>query len=338
MQNLKQGNDSAIFLVGRSGAGKSHSLMGTTHQKGILEVIINDVYRFTNQTTDNTVLMQCCEFLKTTNDLVEMQIGATIDEYKFNKNKPPAFDQRRVSISTKRSQHDLATVQYNNAVDAYDFLKRAISRRHVASTSLNKKSSRKHLLIKISIRGPSETTSLDIFDICGAETMSDENQAESVLINSENMHLMLALRNLLENKVKILNDGQLKTFIQNYFKANIRIILIAHMDLIIEHDRHNKMLAKSLTDITKASIKAATHHEGKIKSDQHQSLWAPLHPIGTNIMVEHLLKMHSSKILAIALVRRDHYFYIHYAGYGKSTEGWEWVAAPRLGEPIPQLQ
>ena len=198
IESLMEGYNSTIFAYGQTGAGKTHTMMGTEAEPGIIPRAIRHIFDEIEESDAGTSYQMRATFVEIYNETVRDLLDPKLKELRVRDMSGFSYieDVREVPITTEEDVHDL--------------LKRGSGSRATASHDMNDASSRSHsifilYLVATTSDGNRRTSILNLCDLAGSEKLKKTNATgdrmkESVNINQSLSSLANCIQALSENK------------------------------------------------------------------------------------------------------------------------------------------
>ena len=193
MESVLSGYNGTMFAYGQTGCGKTHTMMGPSHEKGpefvpdedrgIIPKAIRHIFDFINSSTKQTKFLVRCSYLEIYNEQV-------LDLLSNNKNA----DRLQIKEDPNKGTYvkDLTSVIVKNVSDTERALFAGLKGRKTGETAMNKDSSRSHSIFTIYIETAEEEEKtgkqkiragkLNLVDLAGSERQS-KTQAVGVRLD-----------------------------------------------------------------------------------------------------------------------------------------------------------
>ncbi|KAL3860748.1 hypothetical protein ACJMK2_010823, partial [Sinanodonta woodiana] len=244
IESCVAGYNGTIFAYGQTGSGKTYTMLGPAEgedsfqheMRGIVprsfECLFNAISREQNGNPGKEFLLKCT-FLEIYNeqvfDLLEPGVGLHLRE----------------SMKAGAFVEGLQEVVIRDPSEAYQTLNRGWINRTVASTSMNRESSRSHAVFTIVIESKAEkegvklvkTSQLNLVDLAGSERQKDTNASGQRLKEASNINQSLStLGNVINSLVSCSNgktrhipyrDSKLTFLLRNSLGGNAKTHMIA---------------------------------------------------------------------------------------------------------------
>lgn len=261
--SVLQGYNGTIFVYGQTGAGKTYTLLGPKYSlsnknnnisnnddtsehsnsmyeelnKGILPRTIEYLF-IRSRSMENSTVKLSCSFI----EIYMEQISDLLNPAN-NGNKSLNIQ----CVGDKITVDGLSKLSIDNAEEAYSLILKGSKLRHIASTSMNKESSRSHAVFSIYIDNKifdtnknSYITRQSVFhliDLAGSERQktaetSGERLKEAAVINKSLMNLSFVIKNLSENNTNKhihFRDSKLTLLLKDSLGGNAKTCIIANV-------------------------------------------------------------------------------------------------------------
>lgn len=144
-----------------------------------------------------------------------------------------------------------AAIKASNAVEVLLILKEAIKGRPVAAAAVNATSSRTHLLITIILVHSGNTSTLEIFDLCGNEPFKTglDTSEDTVAINQDNYSLWLYLAQRIAGNTYVFPKGIFREHMLRTQSKNNKTLVLAHINLEQTNLRPNCQLLGNIENV-----------------------------------------------------------------------------------------
>ncbi|WWC91219.1 uncharacterized protein L201_006161 [Kwoniella dendrophila CBS 6074] len=178
-QSVLDGYNVCIFAYGQTGSGKSWTMEGgqNEHEAGMIPRAIDMIFAVSSGLKDRGWKYQMeGQFLEVYNEVINDLLGNG------------QFDTKKHEIKTvdgKVSVTDVVSIPLNNPRQVSTLLDRARSRRAVAATLMNERSSRSHSVFTLKVRGENPLTNekceamLNLVDLAGSERLEKSGAGEN---------------------------------------------------------------------------------------------------------------------------------------------------------------
>ncbi|OCF72705.1 kinesin family member C1 [Kwoniella mangroviensis CBS 8886] len=173
-QSVLDGYNVCIFAYGQTGSGKSWTMEGDA---GMIPRAIDMIFAVSSGLKDRGWKYQMeGQYLEVYNEVINDLLGSG------------QFDSKKHEIKTvdgKVSVTDVVSIPLNNPRQVSTLLERASSRRAVAATLMNERSSRSHSVFTLKVRGENPLTNerceamLNLVDLAGSERLEKSGAGEN---------------------------------------------------------------------------------------------------------------------------------------------------------------
>ena len=144
VEKCLDGFNGTIFAYGQTTSGKTHTMIGTTEDRGILMQAVSDIYKYKQQTQGEREVYLWASYLEIYNE----QINDLLD--KSNTNLRIREDPNEIAGAGYFAE-GLKTVKISKIEDFKDLLKIGEKARHYRQTDIHEHSSRSHSIFRILI-------------------------------------------------------------------------------------------------------------------------------------------------------------------------------------------
>ncbi|EGF99476.1 uncharacterized protein MELLADRAFT_50691, partial [Melampsora larici-populina 98AG31] len=175
IRDAVEGYNSTLFAYGATGSGKSHSMIGSEKEIGIVPRAIDDVFDLIEQDQEREYVIRV-SYLEIYNEqLVDL---LSIDQQPNSIPKIHEDRQGRIFV------RPLVSTPCADAEDVMNLLILGESRRKIESTEWNQRSSRAHAILSLVIEsrpvidGSIRISQLNLVDLAGSEKLTD-NEARN---------------------------------------------------------------------------------------------------------------------------------------------------------------
>jgi len=183
VRSAADGYNVTLFAYGQTGAGKTYTMEGTEDDPGVSHRTITEIFKVVDDASTS------CEWT-VTGSVIELYRQDIRDLYAMSQDEA---DQRKLQIRAE-SIEGLLEKECKTAAELTEVISEASKARKVASTALNKDSSRSHLLFVIKITSINRETGekiqgkIMIVDLAGSERLAKsmvtgEEAKEAIEIN-----------------------------------------------------------------------------------------------------------------------------------------------------------
>ncbi|XP_076260932.1 uncharacterized protein LOC143196882 [Rhynchophorus ferrugineus] len=220
------GINSTIFAYGQTSSGKTHTILGSKNNPGIINYAIEDIFKYIEENLTKNFLLRC-SYLEIYNEKINDLLDVDAKDIKIRED---CYQGVHVAVKEEviREKEEL-----------FILMKKGMKIRKIGCTDMNERSSRSHTIFKLIIQAQSKDSegsytesSLSLVDLAGSErvgqmNLKGERQAEGVLINKSLTTLGLVIRKLSENEQFInYRDSKLTRLLQHSLGGNSRTLII----------------------------------------------------------------------------------------------------------------
>ena len=137
MNGVINGINGSIFAYGQTSSGKTHTMIGTREQPGILALSAAEIFRRIANTLDREFIVRA--------SFVEIYNERTFDLLSDSIEPPSVAIREDVRRGVYCDTTEIPCVSYEHIMKV---LGKGINRRHVAETQMNEQSSRSHSIFR----------------------------------------------------------------------------------------------------------------------------------------------------------------------------------------------
>ncbi|XP_065562585.1 centromere-associated protein E-like [Artemia franciscana] len=163
------GFNATIFAYGQTSSGKTHTMMGSKTERGVLELVVNEIFDAIESNPDREYLLRVSFIEIYQEQITDLLTGST-----------------RLKVSDAHNEvviKELSEEMCSTPDSVIDVMKKGEKLRHIACTNMNERSSRSHTIFRIIIESRSrcETGSdeiaiqlshLNLVDLAGSEKVN----------------------------------------------------------------------------------------------------------------------------------------------------------------------
>ncbi|ORX39129.1 P-loop containing nucleoside triphosphate hydrolase protein [Kockovaella imperatae] len=207
-QSVLDGYNVCIFAYGQTGSGKSWTMEGGLDEAnvGMIPRAIEMIFRVSGQLKDRGWKYHMeGQYLEVYNEVINDLLGT--GQFDTKKHEIKLDKDGKMSVS------DVVSVPLSNARQVATLLERARSRRAVAATLMNERSSRSHSVFTLKVRGVNPSTSeqceamLNLVDLAGSERLASSGAGENKDRLKETININKSL-SALADVIGALGQGQ----------------------------------------------------------------------------------------------------------------------------------
>ncbi|XP_044000850.1 kinesin-like protein KIN-7L, chloroplastic, partial [Aphidius gifuensis] len=203
------GINCTILTYGQTSSGKTHTMIGSKTDTGLIPLIISHIFNFIENDLSRDYQLQFSYF--------ELYNEKVIDLFDNNKNN------KHLKIKEDKNGNvliDCKQLVLKTTKEVLQKLKKVNNNRHVGETNMNEKSNRSHVLLRITIEsceigddsdGTIKTSQLTLVDLAGSENAkqaggTNERRNEGRFINRSLSSLCSVINQLSDKNKKKTND------------------------------------------------------------------------------------------------------------------------------------
>ncbi|KAL7421256.1 kinesin-like nuclear fusion protein [Cryptotrichosporon argae] len=207
-QSVLDGYNVCIFAYGQTGSGKSWTMEGgqTEQDAGMIPRAIEMIFEVSGHLRDRGWKYQMAgTFLEVYNDVINDLLGT--GQFDTKKHEVKLDKDGKVSVT------DIVSIPLSNPRQVSTLLDRARSRRAVAATLMNERSSRSHSVFSLKVRGVNPLTdercegTLNLVDLAGSERLEKSGAGENKDRLKETININKSL-SALADVIGALGQGQ----------------------------------------------------------------------------------------------------------------------------------
>eukprot|EP00477_Mikrocytos_mackini_P001284 GAHX01001375.1.p1 GENE.GAHX01001375.1~~GAHX01001375.1.p1 ORF type:complete len:468 (-),score=95.12 GAHX01001375.1:6-1409(-) len=250
------GYNVSLFMYGQTGSGKTHTLFGDSRENGLIEHIVEDIYRekkerkMIGETADISI-----SAIEIYNDKFRDLIEATKENNK-GKNKEKVFVK---SIYNFEATSEIP----KNKLAVLNIIKKISKLKTTAATLLNDKSSRSHTIVRItlSIGESGKVSTLTLVDLAGSERINKSKASgvrleEAKFINLSLSSLGLCINSLINKRSHIpYRNSILTQFLEKGIGGNSRSMFIVNLKIDEDSLKESENTMKFAGDLIKVKGK-----------------------------------------------------------------------------------
>ncbi|XP_077515058.1 uncharacterized protein LOC144125494 [Amblyomma americanum] len=231
VESVMQGFNGTIFAFGQTSSGKTHTMMGTTSQPGLIPLAINAIFNIIENVPEREYLIRI-SYIEIYNenimDLLDTTCGKNLQIRDNADGQPIIVDLTELTVGSKE--------EIQTAMNAGERL------RHVASTVANQRSSRSHtifrMVIESSLRddgGDRAVTvgQLNLVDLAGSERSEQCGEAGERFRESTRINLSLTFLTQVISKLSrgdrghvSFRDSKLTRILRNSLGGNAHTAIV----------------------------------------------------------------------------------------------------------------
>ncbi|KAI0215869.1 Kinesin-like protein KIF19 [Lamellibrachia satsuma] len=236
MPSVINGYNATVFAYGATaaGTGKTHTMLGTDDDPGIMVRALNDLFLEMERTQDKLIYKVTMSYLEIYNEMIRdlLQPGSGYLDLRE--------DSKGIQVS------GLSSVFANSTREVMDILFQGNKQRTQEPTAANKTSSRSHAVLQITVRQRSRTANtvqevkvgkLFLIDLAGSERAANTlNRGKRMVEGAHINRSLLALGNCInalsdKTGTRYINyrDSKLTRLLKDALGGNCKTVMIAHI-------------------------------------------------------------------------------------------------------------
>lgn len=215
VRDAMRGYHGAVLAYGQTSSGKTHTMQGTPDEPGLMPLAIEDCFGLIEAEVQSKEYALRVSYLEVYNETLVDLLGDSNIRLVDNGVRG-AVEQSVASIG-----------------DVYEAIVRGEARRHVGETVLNSRSSRSHVVLRLTIesrgeRGGTLSATLSFVDLAGSErAQARERQKEGSYINKSLHALAHVVAKLAESSPHIpYRDSKLTRLLKPALGGNARVAIV----------------------------------------------------------------------------------------------------------------
>ncbi|XP_011692796.1 PREDICTED: kinesin-like protein KIF19 [Wasmannia auropunctata] len=250
VQDVLNGYNATVFAYGATGSGKTHTMVGTSSNPGIMVRALNDIFLAAKKLSDNTEFTVTMSYMEIYNENIRDLLNPN-SRY---------LDLRDDTRSGNVQVSGLTEVSTNSTEEVMQLLHRGNKARTMEPTAANKTSSRSHALLSVMIKQVSHRVQDDgqrvrnkmkqgrlfMIDLAGSERAKQtKNEGKRLQEGAHINRSLLALGNCinaLSGGARYVNyrDSKLTRLLKEALSGNCRTVKIAHVSPASTHRDESK--------------------------------------------------------------------------------------------------
>ncbi|KAI4489205.1 hypothetical protein M0804_004703 [Polistes exclamans] len=248
VQDVLNGYNATVFAYGATGAGKTHTMVGTSSEPGIMVRALNDIFLTTRQLSNNIEFTVTMSYVEIYNENIRDLLNPSTGYLELREDSRG----RNVQVS------GLTEISTNSTEEVMQLLHKGNKARMVEPTAANETSSRSHALLSVTVRQSSYSDSeqrhrtkvkqgrLFMIDLAGSERAKQtQNKGKRLQEGGHINRSLLALSNCikaLSGGARFVNyrDSKLTRLLKEALGGNCRTVMIAHVSPASIHRDESK--------------------------------------------------------------------------------------------------
>eukprot|EP00731_Ephydatia_muelleri_P015976 Em0009g400a len=207
VRSVMEGFNGTIFVYGQTSSGKTHTMMGTSDDPGIIPLTIHEVFSYIEQCVSREFILRL-SYLEIYNETLTDLLNPENKNLKIRENT-----EHTVSV------HGITECAVTLASEVVDLLCFGDQNRVIGETNMNERSSRSHTIVTMAIEsrerdeeegggrdGPVKVSSINLVDLAGSERVSTNGAEWTNVRFKEGTFINLSLLTL-GNVIAKLSEG-----------------------------------------------------------------------------------------------------------------------------------
>ncbi|XP_032086883.1 kinesin-like protein KIF19 [Thamnophis elegans] len=237
IEGVISGYNATIFAYGPTGAGKTHTMLGTDSEPGIYIRTLHDLFQAIEATGDGQDYLVCMSYLEVYNEMIRDLLNPSTGYLELREDSKGC-----IQIA------GITEVSTTNAQDIMQLLTKGNKERTQEPTAANKTSSRSHAVLQVSVKQTNRVNGIGeevrvgrlfMVDLAGSERAAQtQNQGKR---RKEGAHInrsLLALGNCINalsekggSRTQYINfrDSKLTRLLKDSLGGNSKTVMIAHI-------------------------------------------------------------------------------------------------------------
>ena len=243
-----EGINATVFAYGATGSGKTHTMVGTKTDPGLMILSLRDVFRGIQRAKNDSAFEVTCSYTEVYNELV-FDLLADSNRGKSNPGKSGTTSSTPLELREDPTRGPvvagLTHVSVAHEDEIFKLLEEGNARRKTEETGANAASSRSHAVLEISVTRREKhrydaafaTGKLSLVDLAGAERASETNNRGAQLRDGANINKsLLSLANCINALGKRkkkgfafvpFRDSKLTRILKDGLCGNSRTVMVA---------------------------------------------------------------------------------------------------------------
>ncbi|XP_076365661.1 kinesin-like protein KIF19 isoform X2 [Tachypleus tridentatus] len=282
VENVMKGYNATVFAYGATGAGKTHTMVGTDEDPGIMVRALSDLFKEVRNNSDATSYEVKMSYLEVYNENIRDLLNSHSGQLDL-----------REDSQGNHQVIGLSEVSVSNEDEVMKILTKGNKNRTQEATGANKTSSRSHAMLQVHVKQSDRlrntvqkvrTGTLYMVDLAGSERASHTNNTgqrfkEGAHINMSLLALGNCINALAVRGVKYVNfrDSKLTRLLKEPLNGNCQTLMIAHVSPAAIHfdESRNTLVyadrAKNITNKVRNNVEDVSHH-----IDQYENIISEL--------------------------------------------------------------
>ncbi|XP_042875431.1 kinesin-like protein KIF19 isoform X2 [Penaeus japonicus] len=270
VNDVLNGFNATVFAYGATGAGKTHTMVGSAEQPGIMVRALNDLFHALENTHAHANMQISMSYLEIYNENIRdlLQPSGTLE----------LREDAKTGVIQVAGLKEVSTL---NTKEVMRLLTKGNKERTCEPTAANKTSSRSHALLQVNVRQSEKkgnheevkNARLFMVDLAGSERAKQtQNKGKRLQEGAHINRSLLALGNcinaLAEGRAKYVNyrDSKLTRLLKDALSGNCRTVMIAHVSPCHVHreETRNTLIyadrAKNISKQVRRNVLDVSYH------------------------------------------------------------------------------
>ncbi|XP_022242092.1 kinesin-like protein KIF19 [Limulus polyphemus] len=278
VDNVMKGYNATVFAYGATGAGKTHTMVGTDQDPGIMVRALSDLFKEVRNNSDATSYEVKMSYLEVYNENIRDLLNSHSGQLDL-----------REDSQGNHQVIGLSEVSVSNEYEVMKILTKGNKNRTQEATGANQTSSRSHAMLQVHVKQSDRlrntvqkvrTGTLYMVDLAGSERASHTRNTgqrfkEGAHINMSLLALGNCINALAVRGVKYVNfrDSKLTRLLKEPLSGNCQTVMIAHISPAAIHfdESRNTLLyadrAKNITNKVSNEKKMSDEDMKKLRDD-----------------------------------------------------------------------
>ncbi|CAD5123606.1 DgyrCDS11934 [Dimorphilus gyrociliatus] len=269
--NVIKGFNASVFAYGATGAGKTHTMLGTDREPGIMARALNDLFLEMDRTKEDMSYKVTMSYLEIYNEMIRDLLNPGSGFLELRE------DAKGVQVA------GLSEVSARSTREVMDMLMKGNKERTQEPTAANKTSSRSHAVLQVTVRQRDRVRDilqevrvgkLFLIDLAGSERAANtQNTGKRMIEGAHINRSLLALGNVIntlsdKNSSRYVNyrDSKLTRLLKDSLGGNCKTVMIAHISPASVHFEESRNTlayadrAKHIKTKVKKTVMEVSHH------------------------------------------------------------------------------
>ncbi|KAM3826815.1 kinesin-like protein KIF19 [Vipera latastei] len=274
IEGVISGYNATIFAYGPTGAGKTHTMLGTDSEPGIYIRTLRDLFQAIEATGDEWNYLVYVSYLEVYNEVIRDLLNPSTGYLELREDSKGC-----IQIA------GITEVSTTNAQEIMELLTKGNKERTQEPTAANKTSSRSHAVLQVSVKQTNRVKGIGeevrvgklfMVDLAGSERAAQtQNQGKRMKEGAHINRSLLALGNCINalsekggSRTQYINfrDSKLTRLLKDSLGGNSRTVMIAHISpasTCFEESRTTLMYAyraKNIKTRVKRNLRNVSYH------------------------------------------------------------------------------